>query len=209
MAIIRTAGLKNLEDRLLKLKKKFISPHTSPTASPGTYLLDLQSYAILAHAAFEEYIEFISVKVAEKAFEKFKNEKKMSFTTLCMLHFIEGHDSLNSWANTDIIYDRLLSRLGNIKVKVSQMAASNNGIDMKYLKKLLIPVGLDIPHTAIEINSINQLARYRGTYAHQSTIALSIIPTPSDVVNAVTDVLNYMRALDQKARKVSYYKIYR
>lgn len=206
MAYARTAELNALENRLLELELKFIEPHSSPTESPSEYLLDLQSYAILSHAAFEEYVELITVKVADESYNKFKNENKISFTTLCMLHFVGAHDSLNNWENSDRLYDKILTKLGSINNKIKEQVKENNGMNLKYLKQLLIPVGLEIPHTTKEIGAFDKLAKYRGDFAHKSTTGLSVIPTPSDVVTVVGDVLDYMNALDKQAISVSYFR---
>ena len=206
MPFVGTAELKALEDRLLEIEIKYIAPHSNPTASPSAYLLDLQSYAILAHAAFEEYIELICKKVAEETFVLFKTAHKLSFTTICMLHFIDRSDSPKNWTDFDRIYSRLLTCLGEARNKLSKLADDNNGMNLNYLKNLLIPVGLEIPHTVKEIGSFDKLARYRGDFAHRSTIALSVIPTPSDVVNVVEDVLGYMNSLDKQARSIEYFK---
>lgn len=49
--------IERLENRLLDIELKFIGQHTDPSEPAAKYALDVQSYAVLCHAAFEEFAE--------------------------------------------------------------------------------------------------------------------------------------------------------
>lgn len=70
---------------------------------------------------------------------------------------------------------------------------SNNGASLKYLLRLLIPVGIDIPNV-IELNSLQKLAEYRGSYAHGK--GFSQILSASDLVNYAKDVTSLCKTIE-------------
>ena len=70
------AALKSLEDRLLDVEIKFISMHTSPTEPASAYALDVQSYAVLSHAAFEEFAESLCLRMLEEIDDRWEEMVK-------------------------------------------------------------------------------------------------------------------------------------
>lgn len=71
---------------------------------------------------------------------------------------------------------------------------SNNGASLKYLLRLLIPVGIDIPNS-IELNSLQKLAEYRGSYAHGMSV--SQIISASDLVLYAIDVVKLCKSIEK------------
>lgn len=96
-----------MENRLLEMEIKFISPHNVPTAPPSTYAVDVQSYAVLCHAAFEEFAESLCLRVLEEVEDSWINKKQFSKATLCLLHFDLDSTSHNieRWTNISRYYD--------------------------------------------------------------------------------------------------------
>jgi hypothetical protein len=70
---------------------------------------------------------------------------------------------------------------------------SNNGASLKYLLRLLIPVGIDIPNT-IELNSLQKLAEYRGDYAHGK--GFTQIISASDLAGYAIDVAKLCKSIE-------------
>ena len=52
-------SLDKLELYLLELEEKYIDTHDDPLEDPDKYKLDVRSYCVLSHAAFEEFVENI------------------------------------------------------------------------------------------------------------------------------------------------------
>ncbi|WP_423737181.1 HEPN domain-containing protein [Chitinophaga caseinilytica] len=71
---------------------------------------------------------------------------------------------------------------------------SNNGASLKYLLRILIPVGVDIPNI-VELNSLQKLAEYRGSYAHGAGVS-NIISAP-DLVKYATDVIKLCKLIEK------------
>lgn len=71
---------------------------------------------------------------------------------------------------------------------------SNNGASLKYLLRLLIPVGIDIPNS-IKLNSLQKLAEYRGSYAHGMGVS-QIISAP-DLVPYAIDIVKLCKSIEK------------
>lgn len=203
--------VKILEDRLLDVEIKFISSHTDPIEHPASYAIDVQSYAVLCHAAFEEYAESLCMRMLDEIENQWVNNRNYSVATLCLLHFdLESvNHSTGRWGKNENFYDFMKNEIHNRKSKLSTYALQNNhGVSLKYLHSLFLPVGLDMPRDVNENNSLEQLARLRGFYAHAHTStrpnAVTII-SPQMAVQTVDDVLAYMNKIANKAITMSYY----
>ena len=99
------------------------------------------------------------------------------------------------------------TRLRERKSELSKYAIQDNhGIDVKYMRKLLTPIGIDVPQNAQELASLVILKNIRGMYAH--SFARNKKPlAPEDAQNAVFDVFNMVEKIKNKALSMSYYLI--
>lgn len=199
----------NLEDRIFDLILKFIYPHATLSGPSGSFSLDVQCFAILCHAAFEEHLEDICISVSEEVIEKFDNSDRVSLSTICLLCFLVQHPSLenDSWKDTDRIRERFRTKIHEAVIKYKTEIEGNNGISMKYLKKMLIPIGLDLPVSLKERASLDTLASYRGGFAHLYSSKIKTIPDPKNISEIVFDVLGLMKTLTDNAIRLPYYKI--
>ena len=203
--------VKTLEDRLLDVEMQFVSSHTDPTESPSAYALDVQSYSVLCHAAFEEFAESLCMRMLVEIENRWMNKKQYSAATFCLLHFDleSANHSIERWNDNSRFYDFIKDEIHNRKSKLSTYALLNNhGVSVKYLHSLFLPVGLDMPQDVNEKNSLEQLVRLRGFYAHAHTSTRPnavTIPSPQMAVQTVEDVLAYMNKMAKKASTMSYY----
>ncbi len=199
-----------LEDHILELAIKYIGPHTDPLEKPVDYNLDVHSFCILCHAAFEEFLEDITLYSVDKIEREFNSRlRKFSFATFCLLHFDEHPLPLNDekkWDSTKL-NDYLSARLSERKSELGKYAIQgNHGIDVKYMRKLLTPIGIDVPQNAWELASLAILKNIRGTYAHSFARKKNPM-SPESALNAVFDVLDMVDKIRNKALSMSYYLI--
>ena len=82
--------------------------------------------------------------------------------------------------------------------------SENHGIDIKYLRKLLLPVGIEFPKTTRVLNSLERLKNIRGIYAHSHKRKEDSI-SPEEALNIVYDVLEMVKIIKNKALNMSYY----
>lgn len=204
------AHLDQLEIYLLSLEEKYITPHNDPLQTPADYQLDVRSFCVLAHAAFEEFLENLSLYVLNEIESNFTNHQRISYSSLCLLHFkgIDKDVDSDNWKDEDRLFDRLKGQIYSIKSSFSKyIMEGNHGIRLKYLKKLLIPLGIDLPSEIQILSSLENLANYRGAYAHTS-YRKNLVVSPEDAWKCVQDVYQMCVNLTEKARKISYYSIH-
>ena len=103
--------------------------------------------------------------------------------------------------------DYLKARISARKTELSKYATQeNHGIDVKYLRKLLVPVGIDVPQNAKYLTSLESLKNIRGAYAH--SYARNNKPmAPEDARSIAFDVLEMIQKIKNKAINMSYYMI--
>lgn len=203
-------SLDKLELYLLELEDKYIDIHRDPLENPEAYKLDVRSYCVLSHAAFEEFVENVCLYALNEIEDKFVNTQRISYSTLCLLHFNGNNKTIDddSWNDNDRIYDYLLAQLKSIKSIFSKYIVNqNHGVGVKYLKKLLIPLGLYTPLDIKHLTSLDNLTQYRGGYAHMSHRNIRSL-APEDAKIYIRDVYEIMIELANKTRKISYYSIH-
>lgn len=199
----------NLKQRLESLCVKFIDTHKDPLETPDKYDLDVQSYCILSHAGFEEFFESICIYMLSNIEENFNlPTRKISLGTICLLHFdCTSQDIDGKWDLSNMLNDYLCQKIRDRKVILSKYAIEgNHGADIKYLKKLLLPIGIDIPHDVKYINALEQLKDIRGTYAHSFSRAVKTI-NPEDAKAIVNDVLGLAEELKVQAINMKFYPV--
>ena len=107
----------------------------------------------------------------------------------------------------DLLYDYILEKLKDIKSSFSKEIATNNhGVSLKYLKRMFIPIGIDIPNNSRLISSLDQLAKYRGDFAHKfSSKKIKTIPSPLDLVSYVSDITEMMGEIVRRVKSMHYF----
>ena len=72
---------------------------------------------MLSHAAFEEFVENICLYTLNEIEDKFVNTQRISYSTLCLLHFYGNSKTIDneSWNDDERIYDYLLAQIRSIK----------------------------------------------------------------------------------------------
>lgn len=113
-------SLDKLELYLLELEEKYIDTHDDPLEDPDKYKLDVRSYCVLSHAAFEEFVENICLYTLNEIEDKFINTQRISYSTLCLLHFNGNTKTIDddSWDDNDRIYDYLLGQIKKYKERI-------------------------------------------------------------------------------------------
>src|SRR5574344_2838330 len=196
--------LDKLELYLLELDYKYIDIHKDLFEDPEEYKLDVRSYCVLSHAAFEEFVENICLYTLNEIEYNFKYTQRISYSTLCLLHFNGNAKTIDddSWKDENKMFDYFLGKLEYIKSDFSKYIMNNNhGVKLKYLKKMLIPLGLYVTLDIKHQTALSNLAQYRGLYAHTSHRNKKIL-TPEDARKQVADVYNIMLDLLKRSKAI-------
>ncbi|OUP06671.1 hypothetical protein B5F34_13360 [Mediterranea sp. An20] len=193
-----------LQDYLLDIEIKYICPLEKKLLLDKADELDLRSYCVLSHAAFEEFAENMSLKVLDEITKNFANTKQISVGLIMLLHIKGSPEDIDK---IDLLYDYILEKLKDIKSSFSKEIATNNhGVSLKYLKRMFIPIGIDIPNNSRLISSLDQLAKYRGDFAHKfSSKKIKTIPSPLDLVSYVSDITEMMGEIVRRVKSMHYF----
>jgi hypothetical protein len=180
-----------LQDHLSELGKQFIDTFipTDPSVSPSEYDHLVKAYCVLSHAALEDYFESVALRVMQRAFAEWLHNRKVTealLTLACYYGLQLKIDEDERNAETTV-FDYLRPILEEAKKRFSIDINANHGVSVKYLRKLLIPVGINVKQDVNQLNSIRQLAKERGTYAHKK--AAQKILSPEDAKQFVEDCL--------------------
>lgn len=199
----------DLNTYILDLEIKYIEPHQDPLELPQLYDFDVRSFCILSHAAFEEFVENICIKVVDEMESAFKTTQRISYTTLSFLHFNSKPDMIGDDDFKCTLFEYLKDKLEKAKSTFSNYVIKNNhGVSLKYLDKMLIPLGLDIPSDARFIGSLDYLSKYRGGFAHTYKRNVKLL-APEDARSYVEDVNEMMGIITKEAKNIHYFMIHK
>jgi len=90
----------------------------------------------------------------------------------------------------DLLEDAIKKMKSDIK--------ESHGASLKYLLKIFVPVGIDLPKDLNYHNSLQKLALLRGEYAH--SIAIANISSAKEMKDYVADCLKFCKELKNNAK---------
>ena len=199
-----------LKNYIEKVKLQFLKEHLdNPLASPDDFELAVKSFCILSHAAFEEFIEKVCLKVLSSSIDDYILQQRISKPLITLAHFKENSND-NFFTkdaesltidNIVTVFDYNREMLRRIKVKFSKEISDNHGISLKYLRRILTPLSLDIPREVNWINSLQKLAYARGNYAHRfiDTGRIENVIEPEEADTIVGDCLLLCEEIKKRA----------
>lgn len=175
-----------------------VSPPNSPSFEEE---ISIKAFCLLSCAAIEEYLENIALFVLENAIGDFISTKKISITLISLLGYYRiGFDVEKDDNEFSIIYDYIRKAIEKVKGNFSSELHNNNGISLKNIKQLFIPIGIDIPQDLNLLNSMNHLSIQRGDFAHLKTARKYI--SAKDAKDLVSDCINFCEKIKQNAYSV-------
>jgi hypothetical protein len=184
-----------------ELAEKFVNRFlpADPATSPDAYALDVRAYCMLAHAAFEEFIEAVASEVVERVANGWLLHRTVSDVLLTLLSWhgstlkIDENEGSVETKN----FDYLRPLINAAKAAFSNEIHNNHGISIIHLRNLLTPIAIDIKQDAGLLNSLKQLAEGRGLYAHHGKV--KSVLAPEYAKNYVEDCLSLCDDIKTKA----------
>ncbi len=193
-----TTHVAELENTLLK------GALGNPLAVPDDYKYHVRAYCVLCHAALEEYFEEVAMMVMTHSIDAWLNRRVFND---CLLSLISHYHVKIEEADGKTLrraFDLLRDSLNEVKGKFSTyIRVENHGADLKYLQKLMEPVGVDITSNVQLLGSLQSLASERGEFAHRAmnTARVSTIQAPEDARSLVEDCLTLCEDIKNKANR--------
>ncbi|MGH8157765.1 MAG: HEPN domain-containing protein [Rhodanobacter sp.] len=159
----------DLKRELELLRNRFMSKWSpaDPSHLPEDFEHDVKAYCLLSHAVFEDFAEGISLAALKLAKDSWM-AKKFSPGTIPLLATygfrLEISDDEDIEQNR--LFDQIREGLDDSVRQHSHAIVNNHGFSLKYLRAILMPVGIDVPESVKVMESLRELARARGSYAH-------------------------------------------
>jgi hypothetical protein len=182
------------------LTKKFVDPFipASPTSTPSDYEFDVRAYCVLSHAAFEDFVEAVVLRVASAAVNNWTIKRKVTdvIVSLVTRYGIKLKIEDDETAPERKPFDYLRPLISDAKAAFSRDVNKNHGISILHLRNLLIPVAIEIREDLNLLNSLQKLSEGRGHYAHKGRVTTM---APEDAKRYVQDVLLLCDDIKSKA----------
>lgn len=159
------------------------------------YKHHVKAYCLLCHAAIEEYFEKIALKVMHRCLDEWCHSGKYTDTLMMLVAYYKQDLVIN--CNDTKVLDYLKGVFGRVKKRFKADVDRNHRISLKYLRRLMIPVAIDIKEDDNLKNSLDRLARERGEYAHKRLVERVL--SPEDARNYVNDCLELCEDVKVKA----------
>lgn len=160
--------------------------------------LSLQSYILLAHGAFETYLENVVKDALEKAVKSFESNGAISKLLVSLL-VSQVMADLSAKSKRKIQEDtaRSLSlAVKDAKRAFSGIVKANNGIKSENLCTLFFPIGVDPQEVSIEaFNALNTFGTNRGAIAHGFEF-IRQEHSKTSVLGEIQTIMTYLPALE-------------
>ncbi|EOZ9377353.1 hypothetical protein L8P34_19830 [Enterobacter kobei] len=162
------------------LKNKYLDQHIgNQLASPDDFKFDVKSFCVLLHAAIEDFIEGVALNVYKASHALFDDEGVITIPFMYSLH----HSGILEKRISEISDDDLLTKSENLRYPLNPveyflfsgftsesaihtLLTANHGISRKYLKNIIMMLGIHIDFREVIYQDWKSIAEYRGAYAH-------------------------------------------
>jgi hypothetical protein len=196
--------LKQLKRFVGKLEKHFLLPHLGVitlTPPSDAEVLDVASYIVLTHGAFENFIEGLSLWALKRLEQSWLLNKRATRCTasLLLFHPVPGENTPPGAAST--VFNTIRLAVIEAKSDLSNKIQQNNGITPRHLKSLFRPLGVEIPSDPVLTASLDSLVSMRHEWAHQSRFGATVRRSARDVQMTVMDCISFAEKLSEEVRK--------
>lgn len=157
-----------LATEINEIERRFLSPYfpANPTHTPDFFEYDVKSCCILAHASFEEFLEMVSEAILSKLQAEFLSKKISLASAMLLLSYAGTNRQGNEETEPSSCFDFVRGALEDCRNKHSIALKDNHGFALKYMVKVLRPVGINAPKDDLKLDSVSKLASARGSFAH-------------------------------------------
>ncbi|WP_337028674.1 HEPN domain-containing protein [Pantoea eucalypti] len=164
------------------LENKYLKPFLgNQFSNPDDFKLDVKSYCVLLHAAIEDFIEGVALSVYKASCDLFLEEGIISIPFMYSLHLSGALDKRVSEISEDDVssgkgeglypvtpVEYFLNNNFISDSTISSMLEGNHGMSRKYLKKIMMILGIHIDFKSVIYSDWKLIAEYRGEYAHSN-----------------------------------------
>jgi RiboL-PSP-HEPN len=203
----------DLNQQIELIRAEFISRYfpADPTHGPDVYHHHVKAFCLLAHAAFEEFVEQLSLELMKFAIGHWYKRRVITppLLSLCLFYRATIDYEDNEESDQPRNFDAVRSVAELINKAHSKAIFENHGFSLKYLRSILTPVAIDISSDPSSFSSLRTLADARGSYAHTFAKSGYFVDTkrakhpmtPEKAREVVEDCLKLCMKLSADARR--------
>jgi hypothetical protein len=192
----------DLKNYLSNLENKFLSAIPADEIDIEKYEYEIKAYCLLSHGAIEEFAERVATKAMIESVNIYMGKRVINATLLSLVGCygkieIDSDESCSEKKPFDYIRENI----NKIKKDFSKKINDNHGITIIHLRELLTPVAIYIKEDTDLKDSLKQLSKERGSYAHGGGGVKKIIG-PDDAKKYVKDCRELCLDIRNKAKNI-------
>ena len=191
---------RTMRTRIRQLRNHFLPKRFDPTGSYSERQIDrARAFRLLVHAEIESYLELISFKTANKAYDAWQAQGIVTVPLISMLAYTETALGKVPEIKPDTAKTDLQTRIEKSRNSLTSYSqARNNGIRERDILRLLLPVGIrEADLDSIWLSTIDSFGKDRGETAHQSN-RVSNPPDPKNEFDKVEQIVKGLTGIDSK-----------
>lgn len=147
----------------------------------------MAAFVVLVHGAIENFAEGLTIWIAKRVEADWMKKRRVTRSTASVL--LSAKCTIDYGVSTSSVFDNLRLALRDANSERSSAAEKNHGIAPEHLRRLLVPLGVDIPSDPILIGSLNTLVSMRHEWAHQYRFGAKNLKGAQDVKKTTDDCL--------------------
>jgi hypothetical protein len=154
---------------------------------------------VLAHGAFERFVEGLALWALERVVDGWTLKKRATPSTASMLWYATTPSAPEEGAKSESAFDRIRKGLALEKQAMSAAINTNNGISIRHLQALFYRLGVNVPDDAVLASSLEKLVAMRHQWAHQYHYGAKVVTSAADAKKVVDDCLAFADRLASSA----------
>ena len=147
--------------------------------------LDVAAFTVLAHGAFENYVEGVAVWALGKYTGNWIKRRRAGKGTAALL--LTSAKAYDPSTDSNSVFDVIRLAIDSATTSHSKVIQQNNGTALQHLRSLLIPLGIDVPDDPLLSPSLAKLVKLRHEWAHQSRFGARQLITARAAADAAGD----------------------
>lgn len=160
--------------------------------------VNLRSYIVLTHAAFEEYLEGMSKRLLNTTISLLSRDMVCIGALALISSYRAKQENMREvYPGTGRMIDAIRTRVNCAQVAHETVIKNNNGIKPSSVAALMKPFGIELERFAVLLNELQMFGERRGGLAHTGSIA--VVETVADTVIRVDFILRELRLFERHA----------
>jgi hypothetical protein len=157
---------------------------------------DVAAFVVLTHGAIENFIEGLTIWMAKRVEKNWVDRRRVTRSTAALL--FRAKCKIDEDTSLMTTFDVIRTALEDAKTERTTAVHNNNGIELKHMRQLLAPLGVDIPNDPLLVASLDTLVLIRHQWAHQNRFGAQTPRNAVDVKKTVDDCLVLSQELSSR-----------